>query len=72
MFRAWCAAEGAEVLLTSRRITSIHRRPGEVWVAFTCWCGHAGLTVDRTDDLRSGPLPLPCPPRPDRPEPALQ
>ncbi len=52
MFRAWCHAEGCEVLLTARRITEVRRFSGGVELSFTCWCGHAGTVVDRT-----GPAP---------------
>ncbi len=47
MFSAHCNAEGREVLLTTRRITSIEMRDGETEIHFTCWCGHEGTLVDR-------------------------
>ncbi|WCO68890.1 hypothetical protein PO878_09155 [Iamia majanohamensis] len=59
MFRAVCAAEGAEVLLTTRRITAIHRPPGAVVVEFRCWCGHPGRTVDRMPGAEVPPVSLP-------------
>ncbi|HEX7135700.1 MAG TPA: hypothetical protein VF228_24190 [Iamia sp.] len=46
MFSAHCNAEGREVLLTTRRITSIEMRDGETEIHFTCWCGHEGVLVD--------------------------
>ncbi len=78
MFRAWCEAEGSDVLLTTRRITAVHRSPGAVRVAFTCWCGHAGHTVDRavaTTPPRATAGSAPAAPRarpvaPRRPAPA--
>jgi hypothetical protein len=47
MFSAHCNAEGREVLLTTRRISSIEMRDGETEIHFTCWCGHEGVLVDR-------------------------
>ncbi|QYG93482.1 hypothetical protein HC251_14320 [Iamia sp. SCSIO 61187] len=47
MFTAHCTAEGREVLLTTRRITSIEMRDGATEIHFTCWCGHEGVVVDR-------------------------
>ncbi len=46
MFRAWCAAEGTEVLLTARRIHAVRRVGDRVEFWFTCWCGHRGHVVD--------------------------
>jgi hypothetical protein len=47
MFTAHCNAEGREVLLTTRRITSIEMLDGATEIHFTCWCGHEGVLVDR-------------------------
>ena len=47
MFSAHCNAEGREVLLTTRRISSIELRDGATEIHFTCWCGHEGVLVDR-------------------------
>lgn len=54
MFRAWCAAEGTEVLLTTRHITAIRLTDDASEIAFTCWCGHRGHVHDR----RPGRRPL--------------
>lgn len=54
MFRAWCAAEGREVLLTTRRIVRIRLTEATSEIDFLCWCGHHG----RTSDPRLGrPVP---------------
>ena len=50
MFRAQCNVEGREVLLTTRRITSIELLDGATEIHFTCWCGHEGVLVDRAVD----------------------
>ncbi|HMJ78238.1 MAG TPA: hypothetical protein VK507_19815 [Iamia sp.] len=50
MFNAHCNAEGREVLLTTRRITSIEMLDGATEIHFTCWCGHEGVLVDRAVD----------------------
>jgi hypothetical protein len=47
MFTAHCNAEGREVLLTTRRITSLEMLDGATEIHFTCWCGHEGVLVDR-------------------------
>ncbi len=47
MFSAHCNAEGREVLLTTRRISSVELRDGVNEIHFTCWCGHEGVLVDR-------------------------
>ena len=47
MLRAWCAAEGAEVLLSPRRIRAIHLTATHAEIHHTCWCGAEGVTRDR-------------------------
>lgn len=61
MFTAHCTAEDREVLLTTRRITSIEMRDGATEVRFTCWCGHEGVVVDRAVER-----PAARPSQPDR------
>ena len=68
MFSAHCNAEGREVLLTTRRITSIEMRDGETEIHFTCWCGHEGVLVDRAIDRPGAVAASPAAPRqPARP-----
>jgi hypothetical protein len=55
MFRAQCNVEGREVLLTTRRITSIEMLDGATEIHFTCWCGHEGVLVDRAVDRPAAP-----------------
>lgn len=65
MFTAHCTAEGREVLLTTRRITSIDMRDGTTEIRFTCWCGHQGVVVDRAVDRPAArPAPSDRPARP--------
>ena len=64
MFRAWCAAEGGEVLLSPRRIRAVRLTDETAEIHFTCWCGAEGHVVDRR--LRapvphSAPAPHPAP-----------
>lgn len=68
MFSAHCNAEGREVLLTTRRITSIEMRDGETEIHFTCWCGHEGTLVDRAVARAGAGTARPASPRqPARP-----
>ena len=60
MFSAHCNAEGREVLLTTRRISSIDMRDGETEIHFTCWCGHEGVVVDDAV-ARPGAASVPAP-----------
>jgi len=60
MFRAHCDHEGREVLLTTRRIRSIELTDGATVIAFTCWCGHDGVLVDRSVTRpHAEPVPVP-------------
>jgi len=62
MFSAHCNAEGREVLLTTRRITSVEMADGVTRIGFTCWCGHDGVVVDRSIS-RPAAAPVPAPHR---------
>lgn len=46
MLAVRCAAEGREVLLSVRRIRSIHLGADVVEIGYTCWCGHQGTVRD--------------------------
>ncbi len=46
MFSGWCPAEGAEVLLTERRILAVDVQRDVVIVQFRCWCGAVGTVGD--------------------------
>jgi hypothetical protein len=59
MFRAHCDHEGREVLLTTRRIRSIELADGATVIAFTCWCGHDGVLVDRSVTRPTAPTVSP-------------
>lgn len=55
MFRAWCTAEGAEVLLSTRRIRRTVIDGSTATIEFTCWCGHPGRVTDDRLAYGSGP-----------------
>lgn len=45
MFDAYCRHCRARVLLTTRRILSLHNTSQGILVYFRCWCGTAGIWV---------------------------
>lgn len=60
MFRAWCTAEGAEVLLSTRRIRRMVIDGSTATIEFTCWCGHRGRVTDERLDREAGPVVAPA------------
>lgn len=60
MFRAWCTAEGAEVLLSTRRIRRMVIDGSTATIEFTCWCGHRGRVTDERLNREAGPVVAPA------------
>lgn len=52
MFDAYCRACDARVLLTTRRILSLHNTSEGIVVYFRCWCGVPGVWL--TGRARAG------------------
>jgi hypothetical protein len=46
MFEVFCPAHGTQVLLGTSRIDAVHNTPDGVVVAWHCWCGHHGRSID--------------------------